>query len=147
MTAPLTEVTVVTGASSGIGRSIAEACWRKATTWSTSTTFCPTGAICSSCPPRPTLRACGQGRIVNMSSCAALGKVDRIVHSATKAGMIGMTRTLAMKLGRDGITVNALGPGPSATELFRKSSPEGAWPMCPTCWSPIRRSPSGPSRN
>lgn len=74
----------------------------------------------------PSLRACGQGRIVNMSSRAALGKADRIVYSATKAGMIGMTRTLAMELGRDGITVNAIGPGPIATELFRKSNPEGA---------------------
>ena len=74
----------------------------------------------------PSLRACGHGRIVNMSSRAALGKVDRIVYSATKAGMIGMTRTLAMELGRDGITVNAIGPGPIATELFRQSNPEGA---------------------
>ncbi|MDF1484840.1 SDR family NAD(P)-dependent oxidoreductase [Ramlibacter sp. H39-3-26] len=74
----------------------------------------------------PSLRACRQGRIVNMSSRAALGKPERIVYSATKAGMIGMTRTLAMELGRDGITVNALGPGPIATELFRQSNPEGA---------------------
>lgn len=74
----------------------------------------------------PTLRACGQGRIVNMSSRAALGKAERIVYSATKAGMIGMTRTLAMELGRDGITVNAIGPGPIATELFTQSNPEGA---------------------
>jgi len=61
-----------------------------------------------------------------MSSRAALGKPDRIVYSATKAGLIGMTRTLAMELGRDGITVNALGPGPIATELFMQSNPEGA---------------------
>ncbi|KQW23671.1 short-chain dehydrogenase [Acidovorax sp. Root402] len=74
----------------------------------------------------PTLRASGQGRIVNMSSRAALGKGERIVYSATKAGMIGMTRTLAMELGRDGITVNAIGPGPIATELFRQSNPDGA---------------------
>lgn len=74
----------------------------------------------------PTLRACGQGRIVNMSSRAALGKGDRIVYSATKAGLIGLTRTLAMELGADGITVNAIGPGPIATELFRQSNPEGA---------------------
>ena len=74
----------------------------------------------------PTLRASGQGRIVNMSSRAALGKGDRIVYSATKAGMIGLTRTLAMELGADGITVNAIGPGPIATELFRQSNPEGA---------------------
>ena len=74
----------------------------------------------------PTLRASGQGRIVNISSRAALGKGDRIVYAATKAGMIGMTRTMAMELGRDGITVNAIGPGPIATDLFRKSNPDGA---------------------
>lgn len=74
----------------------------------------------------PTLRASGEGRIVNMSSRAALGKGDRVVYSATKAGMIGFTRTLAMELGPDAITVNAIGPGPIATELFRSSNPEGA---------------------
>ncbi|MCZ2498068.1 SDR family oxidoreductase [Xylophilus sp. Kf1] len=74
----------------------------------------------------PSLRACGHGRVVNMSSRAALGKADRIVYSATKAGMVGLTRTMALELGRDGITVNALGPGPIATDLFRKSNPEGA---------------------
>ena len=59
----------------------------------------------------PSLRASGQGRIVNMSSRAALGKGERIVYSATKAGMICMTRTLAMELGRDGITVTRLARG------------------------------------
>lgn len=74
----------------------------------------------------PALRACGNGRIVNMSSRAALGKPERVVYSATKAGLLGMTRSLAMELGGDGITVNAIGPGPIATELFRNSNPEGA---------------------
>lgn len=74
----------------------------------------------------PALRACGHGRIVNMASRAALGKPARIAYSATKAGLIGMTRTLAMELGGDGITVNAVAPGPIATDLFRKSNPEGA---------------------
>ncbi|MEY4122790.1 MAG: hypothetical protein RLZZ457_1628 [Pseudomonadota bacterium] len=74
----------------------------------------------------PTLRACGHGRIVNMASRAALGKPERVVYSATKAGLIGMTRTLAMELGGDGITVNALAPGPIATDLFRNSNPDGA---------------------
>lgn len=74
----------------------------------------------------PALRASGHGRIVNMSSRAALGKPERVVYSATKAGLIGMTRTLAMELGGDGITVNAVAPGPIATELFRNSNPEGA---------------------
>lgn len=74
----------------------------------------------------PALRACGQGRIVNMASRAALGKTERIAYSAAKAGLVGMTRTLAMELGGDGITVNAIAPGPIATELFRQSNPEGA---------------------
>lgn len=74
----------------------------------------------------PALRASGQGRIVNVSSRAALGKPERIVYAATKAGLIGLTRTLAMELGGDQITVNAVAPGPIATELFRKSNPEGA---------------------
>lgn len=74
----------------------------------------------------PSLRACGQGRIVNMASRAALGKTERIAYSAAKAGLVGMTRTLAMELGGEGITVNAIAPGPIATELFRQSNPEGA---------------------
>lgn len=74
----------------------------------------------------PSLRACGQGRIVNIASRAALGKTERIAYSATKAGLLGMTRTMAMELGGDGITVNAVAPGPIATELFMKSNPAGA---------------------
>ena len=74
----------------------------------------------------PAMREAGFGRIVNMSSRAALGKPDRVVYSATKAGLVGLTRTLAMELGGDGITVNAIGPGPIATDLFTKSNPAGA---------------------
>ena len=74
----------------------------------------------------PSLRACGHGRIVNMSSRAALGKPERVAYSSVKAGLIGLTRTLAMELGRDGITVNAIAPGPIATELFRNSNPPDA---------------------
>ena len=74
----------------------------------------------------PSLRACGQGRIVNIASRAALGKTERIAYSATKAGLLGMTRTMAMELGGDGITVNAVAPGPIATDLFMKSNPPDA---------------------
>ncbi|ANY17802.1 SDR family NAD(P)-dependent oxidoreductase [Bordetella pseudohinzii] len=74
----------------------------------------------------PAMRQAGFGRIVNMSSRAALGKPERVVYSATKAGLLGLTRTLAMELGGDGITVNAIGPGPIATDLFMKSNPAGA---------------------
>lgn len=71
----------------------------------------------------PAMRAQRFGRIVNISSRAALGKELRTVYSATKAGLIGMTRTWALELGQHGITVNAVGPGPIETELFRASNP------------------------
>lgn len=74
----------------------------------------------------PSMRQSGRGRIVNISSRAALGKPERVVYSATKAGLIGLTRTLALELGKDGITVNAVAPGPIATDLFRRSNPDGA---------------------
>ena len=66
------------------------------------------------------------GRIVNMSSRAALGKDLRTAYAATKAGLIGMTRVWALELGQWGITANAIGPGPIRTELFDKANPPGA---------------------
>ncbi len=63
------------------------------------------------------------GRIVSISSRAALGKELRTVYAATKAGLLGITRTWALELGRDGITVNAIGPGPIATDLFKRANP------------------------
>ena len=71
----------------------------------------------------PAMRRRTFGRIVNIASRAALGKELRTVYSATKAGLIGMTRTWALELGKDGITVNAIGPGPIETELFHASNP------------------------
>lgn len=74
----------------------------------------------------PGMRAAKFGRIVNISSRAALGKTERTVYSAAKAGLIGMTRTLCLELGADGITVNAVAPGPVATELFDRGHPPGS---------------------
>ncbi len=74
----------------------------------------------------PGMRAAGFGRIVNMSSRAALGKELRTAYSATKAGLIGMTRVWALELGRHGITANAIGPGPIRTELFERANPSDA---------------------
>lgn len=71
----------------------------------------------------PGMRSLGAGRIVNLSSRAALGKVNRTAYSAAKAGLVGMSRTWALELARDGITVNVIAPGPIATELFRRASP------------------------
>jgi 3-oxoacyl-[acyl-carrier protein] reductase len=74
----------------------------------------------------PGMQAANFGRIVNMSSRAALGKELRTAYSATKAAIIGMTRVWALELGRSGITVNAIGPGPIRTELFDRANPPGS---------------------
>jgi NAD(P)-dependent dehydrogenase (short-subunit alcohol dehydrogenase family) len=74
----------------------------------------------------PAMTKAGYGRIVNISSRAALGKQLRTVYSATKAGLHGMTRTIALEVARHGITVNAVGPGPIATELFHRVNPPDA---------------------
>jgi NAD(P)-dependent dehydrogenase (short-subunit alcohol dehydrogenase family) len=71
----------------------------------------------------PGMKRSGFGRIVNMTSRAALGKELRTAYAAAKAGLIGLTRVWALELARSGITVNAIGPGPIATELFLKANP------------------------
>ena len=73
------------------------------------------------------LRACGSGRIVLISSRAAVGLETRTSYSATKSGMLGMARTWALELGADGITVNVVAPGPIAeTEMFDGAVPESS---------------------
>lgn len=74
----------------------------------------------------PGMKAAGFGRVVNISSRAALGKAHRTAYAATKAGLIGMTRVWALELGSHGITVNAVGPGPIRTELFDRANPPDA---------------------
>ena len=74
----------------------------------------------------PGMTAAGFGRIVNMSSRAALGKELRTAYAAAKAGLIGLTRVWALELGPRGITVNAIGPGPIATDLFMNANPAGS---------------------
>jgi len=64
----------------------------------------------------PSMRAAGFGRIILISSRAALGLATRTAYSATKAGMIGMARTWALELAPDGITVNSVLPGRIATD-------------------------------
>lgn len=71
----------------------------------------------------PGMKKAGLGRIVNMASRAALGKELRTAYAASKAGLLGMTRTWALELASYGITVNAIGPGPIATELFQQGNP------------------------
>jgi NAD(P)-dependent dehydrogenase (short-subunit alcohol dehydrogenase family) len=68
----------------------------------------------------PTMREQHFGRVVLMSSRAALGAQTRTSYSATKAGMIGMARTWALELAADGITVNLVAPGPIRTDMFHQ---------------------------
>ena len=57
------------------------------------------------------------GRIVNLSSSSALGNRGQANYSAAKAGLQGLTKTLAIELGQFGITVNAVAPGFIATDM------------------------------
>jgi len=66
----------------------------------------------------PAMRARQFGRVILLSSRAALGLATRTSYSATKAGMLGMARTWALELGAQGITVNVVAPGPIRTDMF-----------------------------
>lgn len=66
----------------------------------------------------PGMRARGWGRIVNLSSVAArTGGAVGVHYNASKAGLEGLTRGYAAAVGRDGVTVNAVAPGPVDTEM------------------------------
>ena len=71
----------------------------------------------------PAMKSRQHGRVVNIGSRAALGKIGRTVYSATKAGIVGMTRTWSLELAQYGVTVNAIAPGAIATELFLAANP------------------------
>ena len=74
----------------------------------------------------PGMKQAGFGRIILITSRAALGLQTRTSYSATKSGMMGMARTWALELGEFGITVNTVAPGPiAATEMFHNVIPEG----------------------
>ena len=74
----------------------------------------------------PAMRQARFGRIVNISSRALLGKTGRTVYATAKAGLIGMTRTIAIETGAHGITVNAVVPGPVETAHFTRGHPPGS---------------------
>jgi 3-oxoacyl-[acyl-carrier protein] reductase len=66
--------------------------------------------------------AAGWGRIVNLSSTSALGYRGQANYAAAKAGLQGFTKTLAIELGKFGITVNSVAPGFIATDMLRQTA-------------------------
>lgn len=75
------------------------------------------GAFLMSRAVQAHMTAAGRGRIVNISSTAALGNRGQANYSAAKAGLQGFTKTLAIELGPFGVTVNAIAPGFVVTDM------------------------------
>jgi 3-oxoacyl-[acyl-carrier protein] reductase len=74
----------------------------------------------------PGMREQGWGRVINIASLVALGAVERTAYAAAKAALISATRGWALELATTGITVNAVAPGPTESELFRENNPPGS---------------------
>jgi 3-oxoacyl-[acyl-carrier protein] reductase len=62
------------------------------------------------------------GRIINISSTSALGNRGQANYATAKAGLIGFTKTLALELGKFGVTANAIAPGFIETEMTQASA-------------------------
>jgi 3-oxoacyl-[acyl-carrier protein] reductase len=62
------------------------------------------------------------GRIVNLSSTSALGNRGQVNYAAAKAGLVGFTKTLALELGKFGVTANAIAPGFIETDMTQASA-------------------------
>lgn len=85
-----------------------------------------TGAALAAKHAAERMKAAGWGRIVNISSRTMVGKTNRTAYAATKGAIASMTKVWALELAPYGITVNAVAPGPIATELYKEGNPPGS---------------------
>jgi len=73
--------------------------------------------LCAQAAAVPMIQRGEGGRVVNTSSIGALGNIGQANYAASKAGVIGLTKTLALEWARFGITVNCVAPGATATRM------------------------------
>lgn len=78
--------------------------------------------LCTQCAAR-VMREKGYGKIINISSTSWRGNPGQLNYSATKAGVIGMTKTAAKELAPKGINVNAIAPGMIWTDMLKSMPP------------------------
>jgi NAD(P)-dependent dehydrogenase (short-subunit alcohol dehydrogenase family) len=78
--------------------------------------------LCTQCAAR-VMREKGYGKIINISSTSWRGNPGQINYSATKAGVIGMTKTTAKELAPKGINVNVIAPGMIWTDMIKSMPP------------------------
>jgi NAD(P)-dependent dehydrogenase (short-subunit alcohol dehydrogenase family) len=109
--------------------------WRRVLDTSLTSTF----LMCRAFVPQ--MKGDGYGRVINLASTMAhVSLPGRAAYSASKAAILGLTRALALELAAEGITVNAISPGPFATEMneplmanpeinaqFTARTPVGRW--------------------
>jgi NAD(P)-dependent dehydrogenase (short-subunit alcohol dehydrogenase family) len=86
--------------------------WRRVVDTSLTSTF----LMCRAFVPH--MKGTGYGRVINLASTMAHVSIPgRSAYSASKSAILGLTRALALELAPEGITVNAISPGPFATEM------------------------------